>query len=473
MKKIIYLLYFIFIILLYNLNSNNILLTISLSLFTIIISIFNNFKLEDIINNYHNKKEYYSINKIYKYSLIYIIIIGIIFTVLIYIMSLLINIKYLFIVNFFMVLASISITIIKFTSIYLKYIGYNKNKLFDIYKIINVILLFITSVLSVKVFKFDNYINDIILYSNYILTTIIIMIILYFTILRHNKYLKTREEKQINYIKLFKKINSTTIFNVIKYSYIYISIIILYYVLINKYYYTNGNASKYISAYYLFGIIFIYYIYLIIKKLHLKEFTKLKESIINKKIYNINNFINKVIRNTLHTVIFLMVLSGPISYILFKNNIIFDLMIFLLFYIIFDTIININIICNKEKNIFIILIIGLISKIIFEIPLIEAANRMGYNLIFGSVLANALGFVVSSIIGIIILKKKMKLTFLDNFENILNIIYEAIIYSLILVLFTFIINIKTKSLLASILAITFYSLISIFYIIIRRKTIKK
>ena len=170
-----------------------------------------------------------------------------------------------------------------------------------------------------------------------------------------------------------------------------------------------------------------------------------------------------------------MIISGPINITLFNNdyNFIFGLVPLIFFYTIYDSIVNINIICNKEKNIIIFLSISLITKIIFEVPLINSAYRMGYTAYFGSIASTILGLIISIIIGIILLTRKLKINLLDNFNSILNIIYENIILCLILTLFTLIIKVDTKNIINSILVIIFYIFITIIYYIIKRIIIPK
>ena len=66
-----------------------------------------------------------------------------------------------------------------------------------------------------------------------------------------------------------------------------------------------------------------------------------------------------------------------------------------------------------------------------------------------------------------------KINLLDNFNSILNIIYENIILCLILTLFTLIIKVDTKNIISSILVIIFYIFITIIYYIIKRIIIPK
>ena len=58
-------------------------------------------------------------------------------------------------------------------------------------------------------------------------------------------------------------------------------------------------------------------------------------------------------------------------------------------------------------------------------------------------------------------------------ENILNIIYESIIYALFLVLFTFIVKVDINGIIRSILVILFYIFISIMFYIVKEKIIGK
>ena len=72
-----------------------------------------------------------------------------------------------------------------------------------------------------------------------------------------------------------------------------------------------------------------------------------------------------------------------------------------------------------------------------------------------------------------LIKKKLKLSLLNNFNDILNMIYENIIYSLVLVLFTFIVKVNINSIIKSILVIIFYIFITIIFYITKEKIAKK
>ena len=476
MKKILNILYFLLMIFLFYFTkgSNMLLFTMSFSMFIIFSSLFSSTSIKDKINKFNNNKYYYSSNKVFKYTIIFISIIILMLMLISYLFSLLINIKGISLVN-------ICMCIYLYTNVIMKIEGeYINNKIINIYNINNIILVFISIILLYKVFHFDNYINICILYLINIINFIFFNIMFYIFIFRKNKYVKKREENKINYIKEVKdclitnKIN--TIFNIIKSSYIYFSIIILYFILINKYNYSYDTIGNYITSIYLYGIGVIYFIYKIINNIYIDSFNELKNKIINKNEYNIYNFINKIINITISLMVLLIIISKPINNILFNGstiNIILDVSYLLFFYIFYEVIININMICNKEKNIIIILLIGLVISLITSIPIINSSYRMGYNLVSGSIMSIILGITISTIIGIILIRNKLKLSLLDNFNNILNIIYSNIIYTLILVLFTFIVKVDIDKIFNSVLVIIFYIFISIVFYIIKKKLINK
>ena len=118
---------------------------------------------------------------------------------------------------------------------------------------------------------------------------------------------------------------------------------------------------------------------------------------------------------------------------------------------------------TKDISFLTVLFFGIFIKIIFELPFINTIYRMGYSLILGSTFSSVLGFVVSIIIGIIFIKQKFKINLLSNFNNILNIIYESIIYTLLLVLCTFIIKVETTTWLTSLSVVIFYISITILF----------
>ena len=232
----------------------------------------------------------------------------------------------------------------------------------------------------------------------------------------------------------------------------------------------------YITNIYFYGISVVYIIYKIIENIYEDKFNEIKNKINNKEECNIYNFINKIVMSTMTTTIIMIIVAKPLNNLLFNNqdiNIVLNVSYLLLFYVLYITTTKISMICNKEKNVLIVLLVGVLVTLMTSIPLIDASYRMGYNLVGGSLISIILGFSVSTIIYIILINKKLKLSLLDNFNNILNIIYESIIYALFLVLFTFIVKVDINGIIRSILVILFYIFISIMFYIVKEKIIGK
>lgn len=464
MKKkinIIYLLFMLFLVLLNYItkNSNILTLVLSSSLSILLYNIFSELNIKSTLEKYKNKY------KIYKITIIFISLLFIVFSILSFLMGSVMSIKGLNIINVLGVLFTLTIIIIKITSIFLEYTKYKKlgNKLFNIYLLLLLLITSVSSILLYQVFKLEDYNKVLLLYSVNIMIFIIIMLLLYIFILGKSK-VKVREK--YNYKEIIRSIldinKSITIYNLIKEGYIYTSIIILYYTLINKYNYSYENTSIIIVNVYFYGIYFIKYISYILKK-HLEV--------------NSDNFSNQIIKvsNYLITItILLMIISGPICKILFSNNnFLFDLVVLIFFYTLYNYVMDISIKVTSSKINKISLLSGLIVKLAFEIPLINTSYRIGSSLYFGSVLSIIIGMTTSIIISIIFINKKLKINILNNFSNILNIIYENIILCLILVLLTLIVKVENTSIIGSILVIIFYTFITILFYIIKKILKKK
>ncbi len=476
--KIINILTFIYIIILYHFTKDNnpLLLTISFSLFLIYYSITSSNKIKELLSYYHSRKYNYTEYKTLKYITLLILIFTILLGVISYIISIIINIKELFKVLITMNIFLCIYLIIKLINNYLNILNYKKNILLNTYKITTIILSVILIIISPKI-KLIDYQKIILVYLLPVLIGIILLIITYISVLRKktNKQ-KKREEVKINYLKDIKNslIDNKTIiiYNLVSSSYIYIGIIILYYIMLKKYHYDYKDISIYITNTYLYGILLIYYINIIIKKIYQKEINSINEENIQDKLHKV---LNKLLNTLLSLAILLLIIATPINNILFKNsyNFIISLVPLLFIYTIYDFTINLNINITSRKNTIYLLQIGLLISIIFQVPLINSAYRMGYSLESGSVSSIILGMIISITISIILITKKYKISPLDNFKNILNIIYENIILCLILVLFTLVIKVDTTTKLSSILTIIFYIFITIIYYIIKKIILPK
>lgn len=453
MKKLVNLVLFIFILLLFYLteSSNMLIFTVSFGMFMLFSGLFSTTSLKRIINN---KKYYIVRDKLFKYSLLSILLIGVFLSVIAYYVGGMLNADKICV---FMTLFLVSNVLLKIIEEYLEVIGYKKigNNLVYAYYIV---VLLIDSILLI--FKVNNYVF---LYLVGVVVFLLTLIILYWFIFRKlNK--SSDEKKKVNYIAAVKGIlvndKNLTIFNIVNGAYVYISIIILYYVLANKYNYSYEAISTIISNTYFYGLIVIFFIYNIIKKNLNISLDNVKDS------FNIS--VNKIIKVFMNICILLIVISGPVSYLLFDAdyNVLLALIPLIFVYGMYDYVMKLNVIYCKKS---LLLMVGLIIKVIFELPLINTVYRMGYSLAVGSVLSIIMGLIVSIVIGIIFIKIRFRLNLLDNFNSILNIVYDSIIYCLILVLFTMIVKVDTTNLLSSILTIIFYIFITVLFYVVKIK----
>lgn len=445
-------------------NSNLFLYAVTLSLYNIFLSCFTHISIKEKIKEY---KETYSKFNILKYTSISIVIISLIFIFLSILVSdisnVLLNIENTFLPYLIMSISIISEPLIKIILEYLESIGKPKlsNGLLNMYYIIESILLLIISIITIKVIKLPIHISISLLYLSKILSFIIILSIIYLVLQKQKIKITKQEEKEINYklelTEILKNNSHKSIINIVKNSYYYISIIILYLILSTRYSYNIKIIENDLTFIYLFSITIIKFVIDLV--LYIKK-SKEKENIIN--------YIYKIFHSMITLAVIIGVTSPLICKIIFTNssNAIYLTMLISLsiFIILFDlTFKNIK----NNKIIYISLIVGIFSKLVLIIPLINSFYRMGYNLIYGDIISTIISMLISIIINYIYIKNKYK--YEKTLEKILTTLYESILLCIILILFQFIIPIKTESYFNSILILIVYLLISIAFIKLKKK----
>ena len=271
MEKYVKWLFFFFVILLCHITkSNNLfLLTISFSLLMIFYNLFscNNFK--NILSNYHDKKYYHSRDKLFKYFVSFVFVIMLFLGLFSYLLGNIMGIYKLGVVNITSIIFLFFLIVTRITGEYLEVIGHKKigSNLFSVFLFVTIIVDLVGAILTFNIFKLDDYFGVMSLYLGSVLTFILLFTILYFKIFRkmkRNTYRDNRELK-INYFKeiknIFIKDTTIVVFNIIKPFYIYFSIVILYYLLINKYGYNYDEVGQIIKHNINFFILIFYFIY--------------------------------------------------------------------------------------------------------------------------------------------------------------------------------------------------------------------
>ena len=456
------------LIILYYIAGNNslFLYASTLSLYNIYTSCFEHISLKETFKKLNYD---YSKFKIFKYITLNIIIIYTIFILLSILisdaMNMFLNIENTFLPYLMMSLSVITEPLLKIILEYLE--SYNKPKLssnlFKLYYISETILLILIGIITINIIKLPISVSLSLLYLSKIISFIILAVITYLTLKKQNiKLNKTREEKKINYKKeiteILKNNSHKSVINLVKNSYYYISIIILYAVLLTRYSYNIKVIENDLTFIYLYGINIVSSI---------KDIILMMTKNITKKD-NVVNYIYKVFQNVLTIAIILGITSPLICKIIFNSdkNFIYLMMlsILLVFNSLFDTTYEY---VKSKKVIYLSLIASVIIKLILVIPLINSFYRMGYNLIYGDIISTiiALSFVI--IINYICIKLKNKSE--RTLENILVTLYESILLCIILVLIQFIVPIKTDSYIKSLFTLALYIFISVMFIKMKEK----
>lgn len=472
-KIILNVLQILIIIFLYYLAGKNsiFLYALSLSLYQIFISSFSHLSFKDSFDKYQDIKEKntflnISIFLISCFSLAFIIL-----SILISdISSTILKIEDMFLAFFFMGLSIISIPL---KNLYLDYLNSTKrnkkaNIIDNLYSYSEIILFIIISIILFKILDMPIYIKNALLYLPKILN-IILSSIAFFLIIKKDyttntiKIFKSTTKYYHELKKVLTKDNYKSIINIVKNSYYYISIIILYLVLSTRYKYAINVIEE--------DITFIYYYLLMI----ILSLSKIITPIIN------NSESSKTLTNKLYLrlkiilpiSIILSIISPLICKIIFNapNKSIY--LVIINFMILFLSLYNATI--NELKNkklLYLCLSIGIITKLLTTIPLINTFYRMGYNLIYGDILSTMISFFIPTIIGYMSSSNKSSKgeKYLDK---ILNVFYENIILTIILIIIEFIIPITTDSYLKSILLIILYLLVSYEFFKIKNKYYNK
>ena len=456
------------IILYHTIGSKNIFLyVLSLSLYNIFAACFDQITIKEALKKLHTEQ---AKKKILKIMLLIISVISMLFLILSTLISDTISIflKLNDILPIFMIMGITVIIkpLIRLLSEYLANINNNRiySKLPMIYTFFDKVLVLVIALINFRLFKNSELTGVAILYLSKIISAILIIYCLYL-IRKHGEDIKYNfaGDDRINYQKEIKSILTNnsykSITKIVKYSYYYISIIVLYLVLSTRYNFKLDELGNIITFTYFFALEAIDYLIYIAKAIT----NKLpKDTQVTDKLYNSFKMMLTItiIFGIISPMTCKVIFNAP-SKSIYLTMISFMAIFVLLFDVTYDNI--------KNKTItYVSLIIGLITKIVLIIPLINSFYRMGYNLIYGDVLSTSIAMFTSIIINYIYLRNLNKEK--DRyFTKILDILYDNIILAIILVVLEFIIPLNTKNYFVSLGLIIVYVGVSIIYIIIKNK----
>ncbi len=495
MKRSNFYLYIIFILciipfyyLTKDINIFNIILILYLSL--IFISTLSHVSIYSLLDRYL-KKNYICIkDKVFKIVLSIVSIISLVYIFLTYIISCylekIFNLTNLKILSITVSSIILFVLVFKIINEYLIVHNYKKlgNNLLNIYLTFNIIYLLISS-LILNFIKINSSIKLIIISLSFIISGLILLSIILFCYRKKfkNKTRITRDELKINYYldikRIFKTNTYISLINVIKYAYIYISIIVSYRVLTIRYNYSIIDTTEILTHTYFYSLLLVLLIYLIYKYKNTIILNNIKKIIENKETdkYNIiSSYYIEKLSIYLPVSLITLLLSKPI-YTLILNNYKYSyalgiMNVFLVFYIIYDITITIIRYLNKNKQLFRLIIIGFIIFLISLIPMIDTSYRMGYPLIIGSVITLIISHLLVTIMGSIYLKK-YNIIVINDIEKILVIFYKNILLSIILILLQLIIPSRLNNQLQALFLILFYFSSGVIYYLLKNLVRKK
>ena len=210
-------------------NKSIFLYVLSISLYNIFSSCFNHISIKESLKKLETNK---SKNKLFKLVLLVITIISFLFLLLSILisdmLSVFLNINNITLIFIFEGLSIITKPLIKILSEYLENIKSNRkyNMLINIYNILDNILLLIIALFTFRIFNLKENIAISLLYLSKILSTIIIIILLY---LLNKKTIYNNKEDKVNYTKELRYILTNNSYkstiSIIKNSYYYVNIV--------------------------------------------------------------------------------------------------------------------------------------------------------------------------------------------------------------------------------------------------------
>lgn len=169
----------------------------------------------------------------------------------------------------------------------------------------------------------------------------------------------------------------------------------------------------------------------------------LSESYITNNQKGINDKVNKTLQVllffTLPMTVGLSLLSKPIWIIFYGYNefgfTTFSYSIFIAFFLsLFLTMISITQLLKEYKVVIISLIIGILSKLILNVPLIYLFNRVNLPPYYGSITASIIGYLIPFIICMVYLKKKFNLKYQSTMKSFSHILLATVLMAITIIL---------------------------------------
>ena len=179
------------------------------------------------------------------------------------------------------------------------------------------------------------------------------------------------------------------------------------------------------------------------------------------------------INQTLQVLLFISVpmtlglsfLSEPVWEVFYGNNSEYGAVILKYFVFVgliistYTSLVSIVQVLKYYKEVFISLVVGVVLKLVLNVPLINLFNNLGLVPVYGSITATILGYVVGIILCLIFLRRKCGVSYMPTLKLLGKILIADIAMIVVLLLVKLVIPIYTSSRLLNVPIIVIYSVI--------------
>jgi len=262
-----------------------------------------------------------------------------------------------------------------------------------------------------------------------------------------------------------------------------VDIMMLVKTLVNKFGYDIQTAEGIMSVISTWGLKINMIIISVVTGVMTSLIPNLTSSFVKNDMEEVNNKINKTYQIVLclavPMTVGLSLLAKPVWTIFYGNSIYgpqtYQYLVFVaLTTTIFTSTVTITQVMKEYKTVFISLIVGMITKIILNPVLLLTFHKIGLPTFYGSITATILGFVISSIICLAVIRKKYNLSYKKTVKEAGIIIFATIIMACVLSLLKLIIPITTTNRFGAIGIVCIYALVGAsiyFFITLKTKTL--
>lgn len=431
--------------------------------------------IENIIHEYNCFGYYKSKYKFFKYGIRIFITIGLLLFILMFISSYFLpkllfdkffDINLINTISDTMKIFSLSILLIPVLNFYRGYIhGNNRtSKFLFISQLLEVILVLvfalITCLIGTNIYHISSYQCVKMIALSYFASILVVFIYLIFISFKYKKILN-RETLKVSGLLSSNRETVKVLFSHICFYFniwlfhlvIYIiDVVMITRIVINKYYYLISDLKNIISFISVLGFQLISFLILLVVLFIIKKFKNID---IKNLVNNISYLLTKILLVVLPYTLIISISANLIWKIFYDDNLllsrIFKYYIFIIpIFIIFVFLVSVLKYLNEDKKIIKIVYIGLIVKIILNLPFIYAFEKMKFPLCYGSITSTFIGYIVIIWLLLHYISKKYNIFYEECIGKILNIFAISMIMTMVLLIVSYIFPCVSDSILINI-----------------------